>query len=284
VAVIIRRIASPLADLVSASDRIARRDYRVRVAEPGHGPGWVRDTARAFNAMAQELESQDDARRHLMADIAHELRTPLSVVQGRIEGLIDGVYPRDAVELQALLDDTRLVARLVEDLRTLSSAESGALGLVREPTDIVALATDVVSAFVPRASEAGVALAIHATVPPETRPISLDPVRIKEVLNNLIVNALRYTPAAGRVDVYVSASASAIAIRVVDTGPGIAPDDLLRIFDRFFKGAGSSGSGLGLTIARRLVEAHGGTLRAESEPGRGTTMIVDLPVTGETHG
>jgi signal transduction histidine kinase len=272
VAVIIRRIAGPVGDIVAAADRIAQRDYRVRVREPEHGPAWVGDTARAFNAMAEQLEKQDQARRHLMADVAHELRTPLAVVQGKLEGLIDGVYPRDHERLQELLDDTRVLARLIEDLRTLSTAESGALALSKEPTDMVALTNDVVASLSARADECGVSLSVETTPSVEIEPIVVDPLRIREVLMNLISNALRYTPRGGRVVATIVGQTNGVDVRVADTGSGIPVDELPRIFDRFYKGAGSSGSGLGLTIARSLVEAHGGTIRADSRAGEGTTI------------
>jgi len=277
IAILIRRIATPVADIVSAADRIARRDYRVRIDEPRRGPRWVADTARAFNAMAKELESQDAARRHMMADIAHELRTPLAVVQGKLEGLIDGVYPRDNEQLTTVLESTRVLSRLVEDLRTLSTAESGALALTKEPTDLVALANDVVNAMAPRADEAGVSLQVSGTRTDAAATAQVDPVRIREVLTNLVSNALRHTPRGGRVDITVAPQSGMVEIRVTDTGEGIAADELPRIFDRFYKGATSSGSGLGLTIARNLIEAHGGRIQASSMPGRGTSIVFALP-------
>ncbi len=275
VAVILRRLAGPVADIVSAADRIAHRDYRVRIEEPGIAPAWVRDTARAFNAMAGQLDAQDQARRHLMADIAHELRTPLAVLQGKLEGLIDGVYPRDNERLQGLLDDTRVFARIVEDLRTLATSEGGALALAKEPTDLLALANDVAASLGHEANERGVSLAASAA--PDVEPVSVDPVRIREVLVNLVANALRYTPRGGRVRVDIANLARTVEVSVADSGPGIAESELPRIFDRFYKGAGSTGSGLGLTIARNLIEAHGGTIRAESRPGAGTTIRFSLP-------
>jgi two-component system OmpR family sensor kinase/two-component system sensor histidine kinase BaeS len=278
VALVVRRLAAPVADIVSAADRIKQRDYRVRVHVPTSGPAWVGDTARAFNAMANELEVQDTARRQLMADIAHELRTPLAIVQGTLEGLIDGVYPRDEERLQGLLDDTRVLARLVDDLRTLATAESGALALAKEPTDIVALANDVAVSLEARAQEAGVALGVESPAG-EIDPITIDPVRIREVLMNLVANALRYTPRGGQIRLIIGSSSTAVDVRVSDTGSGIAPADLPHVFDRFYKGTGSSGSGLGLTIARRLVEAHGGSIRAESVQGQGTTIAFRLPRT-----
>jgi two-component system OmpR family sensor kinase/two-component system sensor histidine kinase BaeS len=278
VALVIRRLAAPVADIVSAAERIGQRDYRVRVTVPVSGPAWIGDTARAFNAMATELEAQDTARRQLMADIAHELRTPLAIVQGTLEGLIDGVYPRDEERLQGLLDDTRVLARLVDDLRTLATAEGGALALAKEPTDLVALANDVVASLDGQAQEAGIALRVDAPAG-EIDPVTIDPVRIREVLTNLVANALRYTPRAGQIRIAIDSSSAAVDVRVSDTGSGIAPADLPHVFDRFYKGTGSSGSGLGLTIARRLVEAHGGSIRAESVQGQGTTIAFRLPRT-----
>jgi signal transduction histidine kinase len=211
-----------------------------------------------------------------MADIAHELRTPLAIVQGTLEGLIDGVYPRDDERLQGLLDDTRVLARLVDDLRTLATAEGGALALAKEPTDLVALANDVVASLDGQAQEAGITLRVDAPAG-EIDPVTIDPVRIREVLTNLVANALRYTPRAGQIRIAIDSSSAAVDVRVSDTGSGIAPADLPHVFDRFYKGTGSSGSGLGLTIARRLVEAHGGSIRAESVPGQGTTIAFRLP-------
>src|SRR5262249_25935480 len=161
------------------------------IAEPESGPAWVADTARAFNAMAKELEAQDEARRHLMADVAHELRTPLAVIQGKIEGLIDGVYEPDGERLQGLLEDTRLLSRIVEDLQTLSTAESGALPLAKEPTDIVLLANDVASSLSAAGADKGVALSVDAASGSEGEPIDVDPLRIREVLVNLVANAIR---------------------------------------------------------------------------------------------
>ena len=277
VAIIIRRIAGPVADIVGAADRIARRDYRVRVAEPDYGPRWVGDTARAFNAMAEELEAQDKARRNLMADVAHELRTPLAVVQAKLEGVLDGVYPADTEQLQGVLENTRVVARLVEDLRTLASAEGGALALTKEPTDVVALANDVVSSLAESADAAGITLRIDSAQTESLDSIPIDPVRVRQVLLNLVSNALRYTPREGSVTVRVARGSNGVEVRVTDTGAGIAPEDVARIFDRFYKGADSSGSGLGLTIARSFVEAHGGTIRAESRQGAGTAITFTLP-------
>jgi len=269
-----RRIGFPLGDIVSAADRVARGEYSTRVAE--RGPPSLRSVARAFNSMTARLESQEQQRRHLMADVAHELRTPLTIIQGRLEGLIDGVYPRDDDRLTAVLNDTRILARLVEDLRTLANAESGHLTLEKEPTDLAILIQDVVNAF---SAEARIArIAIRVDVPAELPLVEVDPLRIREVLSNLLSNAIRHAGSGGAVSFAVEPLGDRIVVRVADTGPGISPQDLPKIFDRFHKGPASSGSGLGLTIARNLVVAHGGEIRAESQLGQGTTVVLTLPL------
>jgi two-component system OmpR family sensor kinase/two-component system sensor histidine kinase BaeS len=231
--------------------------------------------ARAFNHMTAQLHTQDQQRRHLMADIAHELRTPLTVVQGQLEGLIDGVYPRDAARLNEVLDHTRLLARLIEDLRTLAHAESGTLGLKKEPTDLTVLIHDAVAAFA--SDETAKDIVIRVEDRDELPLVDVDPVRIREVLMNLLSNALRHSTSGGSIAVRTEVRNDAIVVSVADTGAGIPPDDLPRIFDRFYKGPRSHGSGLGLTIARNLVVSHGGDISAESRVGEGTTVTFTLP-------
>jgi signal transduction histidine kinase len=226
--------------------------------------------------MAERLQRDDEQRRRLMADVAHELRTPLTVMQGRLEGLVDGVYPRDDGQLAQLLEETRVLARLIDDLRTLALAESGGLLLQREATDAGVLAREAARSVQAEAAARGVVVEVDA--PADTPAADIDPVRIREVLTNLLFNALRHTPAGGRVTIGVAAGPGrAIAISVADTGCGIAPEAVGRIFDRFYKGAGSRGSGLGLAIARNLVAAHGGEITVRSEVGRGTTIAFVLP-------
>jgi len=267
-----RRFGFPLADIVEAADHVANGDLSTRLVE--HGPPSLRSVARAFNSMTARLQTQEEQRRRFMADIAHELRTPLTVLQGRIEGLLDGIYPRDDQHLGDVLADAPLVARLIEDLQTLATAESGTLTLQKEPTDLAVLVQDVANAFSSEASAGGVVL--HAEVPGNLPTADVDPLRIRQVLANLVSNALRHTPPGGRVVLSTEARGSRIALVVTDTGSGIPSDELPRIFERFFKGSTSRGSGLGLTIARNLVAAHGGEIAAESAPGRGTTMTVTL--------
>lgn len=268
------RFGFPLGEMVEAADRVAAGDYTTRA--PEYGPRWMRTLSRAFNSMTAKLEVQHRQRRDLMADIAHELRTPLAVLQGRLEGMLDGIYPRDEAQLAAVLQETRMLARLVEDLRTLAHTESGTLALQKEATDIGVLVNDTVASFAAEATARHIRL--EANVPSTLPLIDIDPLRIREVLTNLMSNAVRHTPENGRVSLTVSADAKAVTVTVTDTGGGIPPDDLPKIFDRFYKGHGSRGSGLGLTIARNLVVAHGGEIRADSAEGKGTTMTITLPV------
>ena len=268
-----KRFGFPFADIVAAAERVGDGDYSVQLNE--HGPPSLRSVARAFNSMTARLRANEQQRRHLMADIAHELRTPLTIIQGRLEALIDGVYARDDAKLQELLDETRVVARLVEDLRTLANADSGALALQKEPSDLVLLIHDASNSLASEAEGSDVVLRIDENG--DLPLIVIDPLRIREVLINLLANAIRHTPAGGQVLIGASQRNDSIIVRVTDTGSGIAADDLPKIFDRFYKGAGSKGSGLGLTIARNLVEAHGGEIHAESALGKGTTITVTLP-------
>ncbi len=210
----------------------------------------------------------------LLADIAHELRNPLSIIRGYAEGIIDGVYPADESHLSLLLDETAHMTRLLEDLQTLSMAEAAVLPLHREPVDLGLLISDLVATYQPVAEETGIT--VSADVPPGLS-LDVDPIRIRQVLENLIANALRHTQSGGAVRVVLSTGTESVAMRVEDTGEGIPPDELPHIFDRFTKSADSGGSGLGLAIARRLVEAHGGEITAGSTPGQGTTVTVTLP-------
>ena len=225
--------------------------------------------------MTTRLAASEEQRRRLLADVSHELRTPLSVVQGNLEAMVDGVHPPDEEHLLSILDETKVLSRLVEDLRTLSLAESGALALHREPTDLGALARETIASFAGRAEASGVTL--DATTPPDLPLADTDPVRAREILENLVANALRYTPHGGNVTVDASADDGQIAFVVSDTGVGIPAEALTRIFDRFYKSAESRGAGLGLAIAKQLVEAHGGTIGATSIVGQGTAVRFTLP-------
>jgi two-component system OmpR family sensor kinase/two-component system sensor histidine kinase BaeS len=269
-----RRLAIPLGDLVEAANRVADGDFTARITTE-HGPGSLRRVAKAFNTMTSRLAAQDQQRRNLMADIAHELRTPLSVVQGRLEGLVDGVYPRDDTTIGEVVEETKLLARLVDDLQTLANAEAGTLTLRKEPTDPAVLIQEVVRSFAGDAQSKQVS--IRTDFPSDLPIITIDPLRIREVLVNLISNAVRHTPQAGNILITARMDDGRMAVSVTDSGPGIPPDDLPKIFDRFYRGATSRGSGLGLTIARNLVHGHGGEIRAENIPGNGATLTFTIP-------
>jgi two-component system OmpR family sensor kinase/two-component system sensor histidine kinase BaeS len=270
-----RRIGLPMGDVVSAADRVAGGDFSARVAE--RGPPFLRAVARAFNSMAARLSEQDRQRRDLMADIAHELRTPLAVVQGRIEGLLDGVYPRDDARLGEVLEETRLLARLVEDLGTLAHSERGTLGLQKEPTDLGILLGDAARGLAAEAAAQGITLQVENGT--DLPLVDVDPLRVREVVMNLIANAIRHGGAGTAVFVETERRPDEIVVSVRDTGPGIDAAELPRIFDRFQKSGRSRGSGLGLPIARNLVQAHGGEIAVESALGRGTTVRFTLPLT-----
>ena len=267
-----RGVARPVGDLIEAAGRVEAGGYDARVAE--RGPREMRSLAHAFNAMTARLEANESQRKQLLADVTHELRTPLTVLQGNVEALLDGVRPLDREHVATLLEETKVLSRLVDDLRTLSLAESGALALHREPADLAAIAHDVVRAVADQAQRAGVALGSTAQGP---TTIEADPVRIREVLTNLVANALRYTPSGGTVGIELRGGDAEVEVAVRDTGSGIAAGAVAGIFDRFSKSTDSPGAGLGLAIAKGLVEAHGGTIRAESAPGQGTRIVFRIP-------
>jgi len=271
----IRRTAGPIGDVMEAARSVAGGDYGARVDV--RGPGDVRRLASAFNEMAARLESNEERRRRLMADVAHELRTPMTVIRGHAEGALDGVYEPDRAHLMRIVEETDLMARLLDDLQTLSMAEAGVLNLHRERADVGGLVDDAMAAMQVRADSAGVSLI--RDVPDGLPQPEVDRVRIGQVLSNLVSNALRYTAAGGTVTLRAETLEDAVALTVADTGSGIPPEALPHVFDRFAKSSDSGGSGLGLAIAKQLVEAHGGTITAASEPGRGTTMRVVLPAT-----
>ena len=269
----IRNAAAPVGDLIEASGKVEEGDFSTRVPETG--PREVRALARAFNAMSARLEETEQQRRSALADVSHELRQPLTVIQGNIEALIDGVYPADAAHLEPILAETRILEHLIDDLRTLTLAEAGSLVLHREPTDLDALLNDVAKSYQSKADLSGITLSLIAS--DDLPTLDIDPARIREVVANLLTNALRHTPREGSVEISASLAGDQVEVTVHDTGSGIPPDQLDRIFDRFYRSPDSPGSGLGLPIAKSLIEAHGGTISAASEQGDGTTVRVTLP-------
>lgn len=268
----VRRMFGPIGDVMEAADRVADGDYTVRVRE--RGPGEVRRLGRTFNDMTERLQASDDQRRRLLADVTHELRTPLSVIHGNLEGIADGIYEPSEERVGAVLEQSRLMGRLLDDLQTLATAEAGALSLTLEPTDLASVVEGVAAAFSPRAGDSRVAITTSIEGAPE---VDVDPARIRQVLENLVANALRHTPAGGTVCIGLTRHDDVVELTVSDTGPGIPPEQLSSIFDRYARSADSGGSGLGLAIARSLVEAHHGTIGAESPASGGATIRVRLP-------
>ena len=269
-----RGVGRPLTELVDAAGRIEAADYSVRVPESPRGRGELRGLGRAFNTMAARLEQEDATRRRLLADVSHELRTPLAVIQGNLEALLDGVYPPDEAHIGPILEETRVLERLIDDLRTLSLAESGALPLHREPTDPAVLLEDVAAAHRARAEATGVSIGVTLEGTPPT--IEVDPMRIRQVLTNLVDNAVRAMPGGGAITLSAAARDGRLSIEVADDGPGIPAGLRDSLFERFTKSAESRGSGLGLAIARAIVTAHGGTIALV--PGPGTRIRLDLPL------
>jgi len=272
----VRRMSVPLDNLLEASSKVAEGDFSARVEE--RGPPEVRALTRGFNSMAERLQVNDQQRRAMLADVSHELRSPITVIQGNVEGILDGLYPADEARLRSIMEETQILSRLVDDLRTLALAESGSLQLRREPTDLRELVRDTVAGFESQAKEKGLKVEL---ILEDVEEMDVDPLRIREVLTNILANALRYTPSQGEVKVGLTESGidgeRGVTIFIQDSGAGIESADLSHIFDRFYKSSDSGGMGLGLSIAKYLVEAHGGKIWAESDVGKGTKISFVLP-------
>ena len=273
-----RRTLSPLQNLGSTARRLGRGDLSQRAEVTG--PTEIRHLAHSFNSMAADLEEAENRRQSLTADIAHELRTPASNIQGYMEAIQDGVFQPTPETIATIHEQAILLSRLVEDLRLLAQVDAGELQLQLSRTGMKGLVQSCVAVLRPRAEAKGVALGIDVA---ETLPeLDLDPARIAQAIGNLLDNAFTHTPEGGRVMVSAQASAGGVEVAVADTGPGIAPEDLNRVFDRFYRtdpsrARTSGGTGLGLTIARRLVEAHGGFIEVESVVGQGSRFTISLP-------
>jgi len=279
--VISRTIAAPLTRLAAAARAFAAHEWGTRVSVAGTSE--VADVSRAFNEMAEAVQQAEAQRRNLVADVAHELRTPLTVLQGNLRAMLDGVYPLERGEIATLYDETRLLARLVDDLREIALAEAGQLPLNAQPLDPHAAVQAALSRFAVAAELQGIALGDESAGNLPT--VRADPDRLAQVLQNLVANALRHTPQGGRVTLAAEPHGAGVRIRVQDSGEGIPAADLPHIFDRFYRSdraraRHSGGSGLGLTIARTLVEAMGGAIGAQSEPGHGAQFWFTLPAEG----
>ncbi len=273
-----RKMGTPLANVMTAADAVADGDLSVRV--PERGPGEFRRLSESFNRMVDELASADQQRRNMTADVAHELRTPIHILRGNLEGLLDGVYEATPEQIGSMLDETRLLSRLVDDLQTISLAEAGQLHLNLEQVNIAELLADVQTSFSGQAEEAGVDLLVD--VEDANLTVTADAGRLDQILGNLVANALRYTPAESCIRLEAESSPMGVRLRIRDEGQGISPEDIPFVFDRFYRADKSrtreeGGSGLGLAIARQLIQLHKGKISVESELGKGTTFRIDLP-------
>ena len=281
------QITAPVQKLKKAAASIAAGDLAQRVDIRSHDE--LGELGSTFNKMAESLARAEEQRQHMMADVAHELRTPLAAIQGTLEGMQDGILPVDSEQVDALYAETSLLNRLVGDLRLLSLAEAGALKLERQKTDAAALVQKVADRAVPLALQKKVA--IRTDLEAGLTPILMDSDRITQVINNLISNALRYTPEGGSILLKLKSRSDSgvLEFSVEDTGAGIHPGNLPYVFDRFYRteksrNRASGGSGLGLAIVKQLVEAHGGSVKAESpifedaqHNGYGTRISFTLP-------
>jgi len=275
-----RRMTAPLNELAEAARAIGARDLSRRVTVKGTQE--IMDVAQAFNQMAEELESAEILRQNLLADAAHELRTPISVIQGNLRAILDDVYPLEKEEVARLYDQTRHLTRLVDDLHELAQAEAHQLPLDLGPTDIAQLVRSTAGTFEPLAEVEEVSLRVE--VSDDLPLVPADSARLTQVLDNLLINALRHTPAGGTITMRAGHGEDELVLAVQDTGEGIASGDIPHVFDRFYRADRSrnrdtGGTGLGLAIVRAIVEAHGGRVDAMSEGhGHGSTFSVYLPV------
>jgi signal transduction histidine kinase len=272
-------ITAPLRELTGASEAIARGDLSARADVRGQDE--VAQLADAFNSMAGSLDRMEQARRNQTADIAHELRTPLTVLQGTLEAMLDGIYPTDQENLRAALIQTRTLSRLIDDLRILALADAGKLHLRKDAVNLGSFLKGVVEAYQPQAKEQGIALALETSSGLPT--VQADRDRLAQVMGNLLSNSLQYVPEGGHVRVEADRKDREVVVAVKDDGPGVSPEDLPRLFERFWRAdrarrQATGGSGLGLSIARTIVEAHGGRIWAEETRGGGLTVRFSLPV------
>jgi len=272
--VLARRATAPASELTRAARALAAGERSERVEFEGLDE--FGEMARAFNSMADTIEEEDRLRRAFAADVAHELRTPLTILRTQMEGIQDGVVEPSSPALASLLEETLRLSRLVADLETLASADAAGFSLLRRPVDLRPLLAVAVHEFAGPYEAGDVVLRTDLS---DVRT-QADPTRIRQVVTNLLSNALKFTPPGGEVTLTLKAESDRAVIRVSDTGPGIPADEIAYVYDRFFRGRDvrAGGSGIGLTVARELVRAHGGDIHVTSEPGKGTAFAVSLPI------
>jgi len=277
--VLSRRMSSPIGVLAKAARRLGGGDLSQRVHFKGKGE--VGELAQAFDSMADDLEHAEQLRRNLVADVAHELRTPLSNIQGYLEAIRDRVMKPNATTIRSLNEETALLSRLVDELQELSLAEAGELKLVYQAEDIAKLVKQAVTSWQPQVAAKEILLSLNL---PDNLPlVNIDRQRVNEVLRNLLENAVAHTNKGGTITVAAAKQGDWVEVCVSDTGEGIPAEDLPNIFERFYRvdrsrARATGGSGLGLTIAKRMVEAHGGEITVQSELGKGSSFSFTLPI------
>ena len=276
-ALLFRRFVNPLADVIYAARSVATGKLDTRISTTG--PQDLRTLSESFNEMAASLERNDRERRDMLADIAHELRTPLSIIRGRLEGIVDGIYPENGPQVSMALEQTYAMQRLVDDLRLLTLVETRQLPFDMREVNAGEVINSVIDMFSAEALEKNISLSF----PEKNGNLTafIDPQRFEQVIGNLLGNALRYVPDGGKVMVTANETREGVRVTVNDNGPGIPEDDLPFIFDRFWRKEksrtrASGGSGLGLAIAKQLVEAQGGTITAMNLLGGGLQVMVEL--------
>jgi signal transduction histidine kinase len=273
------RIVEPVVELTQATRTITRGGPPPIV--PVSGRDEIAELGHAFNRMAAQLAAEDEQRRRLFAGIAHELRTPLSVIQGTLEGMLDHVVEPTEERIVMLHSQAVLLGRLITDLRDLSLAQTGQLRLHRRTIDLSGVVRETVEALAPLADERSVSLRVD--LPAKLLPVEADPDRFRQVVQNLVENALRHTPSGGEVRIVLrNNNGSGVHMVVADTGSGIGANDLPHVFEHFYRAdesraRSSGGTGMGLAIVKSLVEAHGGRVSVESAPGTGSVFTVTLP-------
>lgn len=278
ITLLVRHLARPLNAVAQAAERIAEGDLDQQVEVTSQDE--IGQLAQSFNTMSARLKQSEELRRQMTVDIAHELRTPVSVIKGDMEALVDGIYPATQQTFESLLEETHRLSRLIDELRELTLLEAGELPLERRKTDLAELIPKLVRAFEPQAEANKIALQCRTQGALPT--IVADGDRIAQVVRNLLSNAMRYTPEGGTVTVTLKRCGNAVVCTVEDTGPGLSEEDAKHVFQRFWRADHSrarysGGSGLGLSISKRLVEAHGGTLWVDSVPKKGSTFGFRLP-------
>jgi signal transduction histidine kinase len=277
-ALLARSLARPVRLLTSAARKMTAGELEQEV--PVSSRDEIGELTRAFNSMSRAVARANQQRKQMTADIAHDLRTPLTVIGGYIESMQEGVLKPTPERLEVIHSEIERLQRMVEDLRTLSRADAGELALLRQPVSPRSLLERVRGIYAHAAEKKGIHLKLKAAR--DLAEINVDERRMLQVLSNLLDNALRYTPKGGSVTLAAAAQEDGVTLSVQDTGPGIPAEDLAHVFERFYRGDRSraeegGASGLGLAIARSLVQAHGGEMHAESAPGQGTKMVIRLP-------